>query len=46
MYFEERLCIDKCLDKHLEVETVVAEEMRNLGAEKNENNNVFNPFIK
>jgi hypothetical protein len=44
--FEEKLCIDRCLGKHLEVEKVVAEELRHFGLEKNVENNVFNPFIK
>ena len=44
--FEEKNCISQCLAKHYEVEKIVGEEMRHLGAEKNTENNVLNPFIK
>ncbi len=46
LLYEEKTCINRCISKHLEVEKVVAEEMRHLGAEKNIENIVFNPFIK
>jgi len=46
LLFEEKACLSKCLIKHYEVEKIIAEEMRHLGAEKNTENIVLNPFIK